>query len=250
MLPSFIYFTGKRQRSTAIGKYLKSSDYDIVVLQETFKHGARRRIKRQTKETFQYKIGPAFRRYVSLRTSSGVWILSKYPIKTLGKTKYKEKEGFDNKMARKGALMVQMNKNGTLYNFIGTHINAGGSAATKCSQVVQIQQLIEKKHNDSIPLFVCGDFNIDKTEKEYQFILDTLNVTDGPLTGRQCTVDGSSNDFHVGEQKCEVIDFIFYSEKSIQPNQVYRRLPIIEYKWSDMHKSLSDHEPVEMIIKF
>jgi sphingomyelin phosphodiesterase len=120
MLPPFAYMTNKRARAKAIGDYLHTSDYDIAILQEAFKHGARRMIKRRTKQSFPYRKGPANIRYITIfRTNSGIWILSKHPIEKLGVTKFKQKAGFDNKMARKGALMVEMEKEGKKYHFVG-----------------------------------------------------------------------------------------------------------------------------------
>src|SRR5690606_10052649 len=99
-----------RKRANAIGEKLVNSDYDILVLQEAFHAGARRRLRNKLKSEFPYENGPAFRKVFSLKTSSGVWMLSKYPIKELGKVRFRQKFGFDNKMARKGALMVEIQK--------------------------------------------------------------------------------------------------------------------------------------------
>jgi sphingomyelin phosphodiesterase len=252
MLPPFAYMTNKRARGKAIGDYLNTSDYDIAILQEAFKHGARRMIKRRTKASFPYRKGPANIRYVTIfRTNSGIWMLSKYPIEKLGVTKFKQKAGFDNKMARKGALMVEMEKNGKKYHFVGTHLNAGGPIEVRRSQVVQIKELVEKHEMENVPVIIAGDFNINIKSDTYPFILETLGVEDGVLTGeRQCTTSGDNDYNRDNPNKCEVIDYIFYKGNGVDYEFIERSLPVIEYPFKEGRKSLADHEPVEMYIKF
>lgn len=256
MLPPFIYMTNKRARAKAIGDYLHTSDYDIAILQETFKHGARRMIKRRTKESFPYRKGPANIRYVTIfRTNSGIWMLSKHPIEKMGVTKYKQKAGFDNKMARKGALMVEMNKEGKKFHFVGTHLNAGGPIEVRKSQVEQIRDLVAEHEKPGVPVFIAGDFNIDKRKSHeidaYHFTLETLNVEDGVLVGdRQCTAS-VKNDYNFDNpNKCEIIDYIFYKGNGVDYRYAERRLPVIEYPFKAGKRNLSDHEPVEMFIMF
>lgn len=252
MLPPFAYMTNKRARAKAIGDFLNTSDYDIAILQEAFKHGARRMIKRRTKQSFPYRKGPANIRYITIfRTNSGIWMLSKHPIEKLGVTKFKQKAGFDNKMARKGALMVEMEKNGKKYHFVGTHLNAGGPIEVRRSQVVQIKELVEKHEKENVPVIIAGDFNINIKSDTYPFVLETLGVEDGILVGdRQCTTS-AKNDYNLDNpNKCEIIDYIFYKGNGVDYEYIERRLPVIEYPFKEGRKSLADHEPVEMYIKF
>ncbi len=102
-LPVMAYVNGKRKRGEEIGKKMMEEDYDIIVFQEAFNHGARRRIRRETRSIYKWRVGPANARYITIRANSGIWIISKIPIEKVDKIKFKEKATADDKMARKGA---------------------------------------------------------------------------------------------------------------------------------------------------
>lgn len=252
MLPPAVMFTGKLKRASIIGEKLANSDYDVIVMQEAFMAGARNRISKKIKHAFPYEVGPAFREVFSLKTSSGIWILSKYPMKEVAKIKFKRASGFDNKMARKGALMVEINKNGQKFEVIGTHLNAGGSLELKASQIRQIKdELIDVYHNENNPLVVAGDFNIDKYEENgLDSMICILDMNDYGLEGeRQHTFDFTANDLGDGKSK-GVIDFVYFKPGKLRVNNSTRRIPIIEKIWSKTKKSLSDHNPIELLLYY
>ena len=121
-LPPFAYINGKRKRAREIGKLLAKEDYDVIIFQEAFLHGARRKINKNMKN-YPYHIGPANARYITIRTNSGIYMVSRIPIKKVGTVKFREKATSDDKMARKGALMVEFQKNNHTFQVIGTHLN-------------------------------------------------------------------------------------------------------------------------------
>ena len=250
MLPPLIFFNGKRKRANAIGRLLAESDYDVIVFQEAFHHGARRKIKRWLKETYPYQFGPANIHYVSLRASSGVWILSKVPIKKVETICFKERWGLDNRMARKGALMIEGEKNGQPFQIIGTHLNAGGPPEVRLSQVRAIRdELILPYKKENVPQIICGDFNIDKTTNTYDEMMKILAAEDGNLEGTIKVTHGPSNDMSGGSYG-GIIDYIFYKNNGKETISTTRKVPKIQYQWHEKHKDLADHNPVEMRIEW
>jgi len=252
MLPPVVKFTGKRKRAKAIGDTLAQSNYDVLVLQEAFHAGARRKIHSRLKKAFPYRVGPAYRNFFSIKASSGVWILSRYPIKEMGKTKFKHKWGIDNKLARKGALMVEVDKNGQLFQIIGTHLNAGGPLDLRAGQLRQIRQdLIEPYHTPGVPLIIAGDFNIDKEEPHgLDSMMAILEVEDYEFDGEfKYTFDHSLNDLADGSTK-GVIDYVYFRPEKLKVRQTRRFIPLFEKKWSSKHKSLADHNPVELLLYY
>lgn len=250
MLPPVVKFTGKRKRARAIGEKLAQSEYDVIVLQEAFHAGARRMIKSRLKEKYPYENGPAFRKMFSLKTSSGIWMLSKYPIKELGKVRFRQKFGFDNKMARKGALMIEMEKDGQRFHIVGTHLNAGGSLELRASQIRQIKdELIDEHHEAGVPLIVAGDFNISKFDPNgLDSMLTILEMEDYELESeQQYTYDFTLNDLGDGKSK-GVIDYVYFRPEKLKVRKTLRKIPLIEKIWSKKRKSLADHNPVELLL--
>lgn len=60
MLPPMLKFTGKKKRSIHIANQLLTTDYDLIVFQEAFHRGARRRMVKRMQTDYPYRIGPAF----------------------------------------------------------------------------------------------------------------------------------------------------------------------------------------------
>ena len=246
MLPPLIFFNGKRKRARAIGEILAAGEYDIIVFQEAFHHGARRNIKRWLREVYPYRVGPANTRYISLRASSGVWILSKLPITKVEAICFKERSGFDNRMARKGALMIEGEKDGQTFQIIGTHLNAGGTPELRLSQVRAIRnELMSAFQKDSIPQIVCGDFNISKSTDTYTKMMEILEAEDGKLHSNPDTTYEPTNDMNKSQRKY-IIDYIFYKINGKKTVSTLRKVPKIQKRWSAKHKDLADHNPVEI----
>jgi endonuclease/exonuclease/phosphatase family metal-dependent hydrolase len=247
MLPPMLKFTGKKKRSIHIANQLSQSDYDLIVFQEAFHRGARRRMVKRMQETYPYRIGPAFKSTFSIKTSDGIWIMSKFPIEEVDKIKYKAKKGID-RMAKKGALMVKLNKNGQEFYIVGTHLNAAGSDDFRIRQLNQLKaELLDKYEKDSLPIIVAGDLNVNKYKKSlYDSMLGILNVSDYNMEGDlQLTYDYTKNTLAYGKSQ-NWIDYIFLINNQLLVKDAKREVKIIESPWSKKHQSLSDHHAVEM----
>ncbi len=250
MLPPLAKITGKRQRAEKIAELLKNSDYDVLVLQEAFHPAARRLIKTGLGDAFPYQIGPANRKF-SVKTNSGIWILSRHPLTELGSVDYEECEGFDDCFARKGALMVELQFRGRPVQILGTHLQAGGPHHIRHSQYQEMRQLLDKHSRQGVPQLVCGDMNTRRSDVEnYSIMMETLDAEDGPFEGeRQFTADGAWNDLcGGGSRNRRVIDYIFVRDKSDLLQPVRRWIPVIRKQWSVVHDDLSDHNPVAIEI--
>ncbi len=250
MLPPLARITGKRQRAEKIAELLKNSDYDVLVLQEAFHPAARRLIREGLGDTFPYQIGPANRKF-SVKTNSGIWILSRQPLTKLGAIDYEECEGFDDCFARKGALLVELEFNGRPVQILGTHLQAGGPHSIRHSQYREMRQLLDQYARPGVPQLVCGDMNTNRADREnYEVMIETLGAKDGPFAGeRQFTADGVGNDLcGGGSRNRKVIDYIFVRNKGVKIKRVKRWIPVIRRKWSPKHADLSDHNPVAIEI--
>ena len=171
MLPGFLG-TGKLSRAEAIGRLLAVSDYDVIVFQEAFHGNSRNIISRQLQPAFPFQAGPANQKSMSLKTNSGIWILSKYPIERTQSLVFKTRHGID-ALSRKGALLVEINIHGQLIQVIGTHLQNSGSEWRRYSQCVELHnRLLMPQERLAVPQIICGDFNIDRyrSSEGYQYI--------------------------------------------------------------------------------
>lgn len=253
MLPPLAKFTGKQRRAKRIGEVLKNSDFDILVFQEAFHGAARRKIWRRLKERFPYRLGPANKRWYSLKTNSGIWILSRIPLKEVGTIDFSECDGIDC-WSRKGALLAEGAFNDQTFQILGTHLEAGGPKELKAGQYRELNTLLSQYRKEGVPQVICGDFNTHrKDSSRYDLLVDILGVTNAPFDGEQkFTSDGEINDIKLGrndKKKRSWIDYVFYRSNGIEAD-IKRFVRIPRLRWSKKHQDLADHFPVEAQVRF
>lgn len=250
LLPPFAYVNGKRKRAREIGRQLNALDYDIVIFQEAFHHGARRKLRKQM-DNYPYRVGPANARYITIRTNSGIYIVSRLPLEKLQAVKFRQKATPDDKMARKGALMVEGTKGSLTFQVTGTHLNAGGPIGVRHSQVEQIRDDLLVPHARSgVPQIIGGDMNMRKFSDNYAFMLETFNAKDGPLEVSPA-MRTTCYDKHGRLFRDDVIDFVFYKGNGLEPVHTIRRVPCFTGEWGRHGETwLSDHPPMEIELTF
>ena len=252
MLPLSVKSVGQAKRVQYIAEQLNDADYDVIVFQEAFERDARYRLSKLMRKQYPYQEGPANAKPSLLRMNSGVWIVSKHPMKFLDELDYKRAAGVD-KVARKGALLVEINKNGKVYHVAGTHLQAGASKKKdeiRHSQFQELQQLLHQYEVIGVSQLVCGDFNTPMNDrKNYNLMLETLKVQDGPLeSSLQYTYDAKENDLAAGGEYREVLDYILLKDNSQKVSFSKRRVIAFTAKWHEKRKSLSDHYAVEIML--
>ena len=254
MLPPLAKFTGKQRRAKKIGDLLRDSDFDIIVFQEAFHGAARRKIERRMKENFPYVLGPANKRWYSLKTNSGIWILSKIELNQLAELDFEYCEGIDC-WSRKGALLAEGGFQGQTFQILGTHLEAGGPRDKKVGQYHELDSLFSQFRKEGVPQIAAGDFNTKKFQDTtwYNQLVNILGTEDGPILSEQkFTSDSYINDIkiHRGDKKKQgVIDFIFYRPNGVEATfNRFVRMP--RGQWSKNRKDLSDHFAVEGQIRF
>ncbi len=257
MLPRMLWkiSRGPIRRARLIPQHLIDDHIDIIVFQEAFDQRARRILKRGLRDVYPYKIGPANRAGFRLKTNSGIVIYSKIPIKKLGTIDFKDCEN-DDCYARKGALLVEAEWQGVTFQVLGTHLEAGGPQWIKRNQYGELKGLINEHCRDSVPQFLCGDFNTSNTDPVlYPEMIATLDVEDGDFFSElKFTADPLQNDMNYKPEKKEsdrsVIDYIFYRSNGFIPVSLQRYVRQCQERWCDQFQDLSDHNAVLMRVKF
>lgn len=252
MLPGFLG-CGKLERSEAIGKLLAKSEYDVIVFQEAFYGPARKRIHQLLKSVYPYQAGPANNNALSLRTNSGLWIFSRYPIIREFSIAYETRYGID-ALSRKGALLVELDVKGQRVQVIGTHLQNAGNTWRKHSQCAELfHKVIKQFARPNVPQIICGDFNIDKYQAsdEYSSVLATLQAKDSDLQEQVYSYDRLNNDLNVERGTTrELIDFIFIRSNAAQFSVKQKSIRIFKQAWHKNHNDLSDHYGVEAEFEF
>lgn len=250
MLPRFVHLTGKRTRAYHIAEQLKASDYQVLVFQEAFLSDARHIIRKYLDGIFPYEYGPANSKG-GIKTSSGIWVLSKIPLRQLEEIKFCKCYGFADCFARKGAMLLEGEFEGQTFQVLGTHLQAAGPHATRQAQFQDMRAMLDRHQRDGVPQIVCGDMNTAKNQEDsYNDMLASLDVEDGPLDIQVAGArDIYPNDLrNWGNERFEVIDYVFYRHNSKPAKKMTRVLRCIRKPWSKNHKDLSDHFAVDFSV--
>lgn len=251
MLPPLIKFSGKIKRAHGIVDKLEEQDYNIIVFQEAFHKKARKIIRKGLKEHFPYAYGPANKKGFSLKTNSGIWVLSKVPLEITNTIDFKNCSGADC-WARKGGMLLQGEWKNHTFQLLGTHLQAGNEDSIRYSQYREIyNRLLTPHQKKGVPQILCGDFNTAKGDKHnYQKMLETLDAKDGEIASKiKYSSHGPNNDFKDGDHR-KLIDFLFYRQNGSVLQSIERFVKVFQHPWRDNNSDLSDHYAIEARITF
>ena len=85
----------KKGRAQEIADYVNQSDYDVILFQEAFFNPARRILSKEIEREYPYQYGPINPSKMSLKTSSGVFVVSKTPLTLIESIQYETCNGAD-----------------------------------------------------------------------------------------------------------------------------------------------------------
>lgn len=251
MRPRMVFKNGQIKRAHAIVEQLKDQNYDIIVFQETFDNKARNIIWNGLKEKFPFQSGDPKRKYF-YRLSTGVFIVSKLPLKVIDDIYFSECGGSDC-FAVKGAVLVDVIKNNHKIQIIGTHLQSADGKKMTGQQIRKIQyeeiknKLMIPNAEAGVPQFFVGDLNTSKDDKKnYEQLLSIMDVEDGEIAGgNQFSAVGGKNDLdtHVND-KPHLIDYILCRRNGCLVDFTQRCVKVFQQYWSKDHKDLSDHYAV------
>ena len=258
MRPHAITFDGQFRRAKAIGELLKTKDYDIILFQEAFGKTSRKKLRKALANKYPYEIEPKNRKKT---VNSGLWILSKHPIKK------EQFIFFDNCMisdcqSAKGAVLIEVEINGQPYQFVNTHVQSEDGkefAKVRAQQFKMIAQLLSEHQQEKVPQFILGDLNTSFTVKEeYSMMLELLHATDGDLSildSKELSIDepitwGCANNQLIKKKwkgRNQLLDYAL-QRKVGYDFKLRRDLKTYTQQWSKKRKHLSDHYAISLTI--
>jgi endonuclease/exonuclease/phosphatase family metal-dependent hydrolase len=251
MLPYLSLLNGNIKRAKVIADNLHNSDYDIIVFQEAFSSVCRSILSKRLKDTYPFQYGPINKNHPPLRTNSGLWIISKMPLQKLDEIRYSESKGYD-AIARKGAVIFQGQHDGVDFQLITTHLQAEDVPEIRQQQCLEIKEkLLNKYYKSNIPQIICGDFNIEMDDnKDYPFMLRTLDAKNGEISGDKTTYDEVFNTLSQERKgKRKTIDYVLIRNGQ-WIEDIERRVNTFYERNNRYIGNLSDHYGMEAEVLF
>lgn len=252
MLPWLIR-NNQEKRAKAIGEVLKNEDIDVIVFQEAFHGRAYRIIKEEIKNKFPHQYGPG--KGGLIRFNSGIWIISKHPIIRSDTKKYKQMAHAD-RLAKKSAVFIEIEKNKQRFQVIGTHLQSQNYLLKfrkiRERQFDVIKELCDKYFVKGIPQVIAGDLNTNKKEEHaYCKMIERLDANDGDLCGElKYTANDAHNDIYEEPPAgtAELLDYILYRPNATDSRVVKREAIRFRKHWFEWKADLSDHYAVKGLI--
>lgn len=254
LLPYFMVYpkSKKRKRTKLIAEAFNAEkDYEILALQEVFHKTNRRLLKRKLKKKYPYIYGPPNRQRHRIKTNSGLMVFSKRPLIYKKSVQFDVATSWDNKMARKGAMLLEGEFNGNLFQIVNTHTQ-GQPSIVNNHQFHQIYDgLIAPFERKNIPQIICGDMNCNNTNvQDYSQMLRILHIDNpAPMYDDRYEAKG-------GLLK-KTIDYIFVRPNDSDMKILRTSMILIGQDWKklgNLHKTygvdvgLSDHYPMEILL--
>jgi sphingomyelin phosphodiesterase len=259
MLPSaFFPKIGQLERAEAIAEQLKNEAYDVIVFQEAFEKKAREILWEGLKEKFPFSVGPGDGGFLKL--NSGVWILSKLEFTSVATIEFNTCKIADC-ISKKGAILVELTKNGKIFQVIGTHLQAENYPEVRKEQFQDIaEKLLKPFEKENVPQFIVGDLNTAPDEAGYCDMLTLLDAEDcAPRKTKSwlkelVTWGGRENDLFEADPKRtpQLLDYILIKENGKCSTWIDRTIEIIQQAWdkTKTRKDLSDHYAVAAVIRY
>jgi endonuclease/exonuclease/phosphatase family metal-dependent hydrolase len=248
MLPTRIFKDmGQEERAQLIADTLLKCQYDVIVFSEAFHQKARHILAKKLLPTYPYQSKVGNRKF-GLKTNSGVWIVSRFPLKMLGEIQFESCTGFDC-WARKGAMLLSIEKNGKTFQILGTHLQSGEGAqrdTIRCQQYRDIyQQLLLPQQQQGIPQIIAGDMNTIATYSQMLQLLNAQDTQQGEINYTWATPDYGNYQF--------LFDYILTRPNGTTILEQHSQKNQFTHEWQ-LHKKnyldLSDHYGLALKIRF
>ena len=227
----------QKDRAPRIIQYLNNTNFDIVILQELFDQSITKKFCQDLSINYPFILSPIKERF-TLKMTSGVMILSKYPYELIAHEIFNVSKRTDNS-AQKACSLIKVNINGKKILLAGTHLDSRNKESRISQSKLTKERIITPFINDTVPMFLAGDFNVNKSSTSYDSLSTLFDLENYPLKDDRPYTFDEFNSWNKKGYKAW-IDFIFYQKtKKIEVLDQYILRPVMTYKKTKM--DLSDH---------
>jgi endonuclease/exonuclease/phosphatase family metal-dependent hydrolase len=180
MLPKPIKNSKQKERSLLIAQELKKLDHDVIVLQEAFSQHFRSVVGSALSQSHPYQLrlskSGAFKQVMC----SGIFILSRWPMKFLDSNYFNTCAGADC-FSSKGVLLAELERDQKKIQLAVTHMQASDEFThqqIRQAQTITVSNLLYPYIQNGVPQVLAGDLNIDSmVGQEFAYVLKALNMT-------------------------------------------------------------------------
>ena len=227
----------QKERTPRIIQYLNNSNFDVVILQELFDQSISKKFYQDLSINYPYILSP-IKEGFTVKMTSGVMILSKYPYELMAHEIFNVSKKTDN-LAQKACSLIKININGKKILIGGTHLDSRNEESRLLQSKLTKEKIIAPFINDTVPMFLAGDFNVNNPSHSYDSLARLFNLENYQLNDdRPYTFDEFNSWNEKGYKSW--IDFIFYQKtKKVEVVDQYILRPVMTYKKTKM--DLSDH---------
>jgi endonuclease/exonuclease/phosphatase family metal-dependent hydrolase len=254
LVPHPFNSTRQEERADLVAQKLRTLNRDIIFFQEAFIEEKRDLIVKELAPLYPYfavpKKGDGFFKFVG----SGLFIVSKYPMKILDQVVFEDCSGTDC-FASKSAIIVELTlSNDEKIQMVDTHLQGWDNVEIRKKQLLQIKTLMKANAKPGIAQVLVGDLNIDGNIKsEYSGALGLMNMTSIPLEGRLAASNGFSTvgcfNTPGGINNGEWLDHMWLNRNGTETEIHSKKvIPIIGHLGA-LDCPLSDHYAVEAFIE-
>ena len=250
LVPWPIHRSLQNERAQIIGTDLAKSDYDVILFQEVFSKEYHDLIWSGLKGSFPYETELFKNSGFFTLAGSGLWVVSKTPVKYLEHIFFDKCSGTDC-FASKGAQLVEVQVKGQAVQFLNTHVQAWSGDKNdliRISQFTQMRHLLEKHKREGVAQVIVGDMNTNYRDKlRVGQLLATLRARSAAMYGTFKYSMDPTNSWRP-EGNSNLLDYILTTTDSpaeVLQKKLVRRETVIHNKMVD----LSDHFGIEGVIR-
>lgn len=211
MLPKPLKFSLQKTRTRVISEQLKNSDYDLIFMQEAFTESFRKAVRRGLKASHPHTYYLKNAHHGPTVFGSGLYVLSKFPLKILGRAYFNNCAAADC-FASKGAALMEMTlPDGQKVHVMNTHMQATKiNGSIRMKQLGQIHALLARHGRSGVPQFLIGDLNIDDNDPQFLLGLAFLGMEHARLAGPILQTTGRKNPCYKVTGKPSWVDHMWF----------------------------------------
>lgn len=236
------------ERVDSIAASLLGMDGDVIALQEVFHKKSRKRLIEALSKSYPYHTEMGKKSIWGV--PSGNCIFSKDSIQSAQFIYYKRAMKAD-KLAKKGAIAVEIDHLGKSFCIYSTHLQAGGGmegAQIRASQIDELGEMADNNHH-STAIF-AGDFNVKYKDTLYEYIAATLNTINlDPSNIELGTANFNDHTLTSASGSPKWIDFIFLrTANGIRFRRSFLKEPRCFFE--KRLDRISDHNPIITVFEW